>query len=161
MAVLTRVVMAVSSMYWPVDSCLALEAQPVSRASALAATASGVSLRVCDALLPRLAHDFDVSLGQASQVITAFAVAYGLSQLVFGPLGDRFGKYRVIGWACAASAVTSLLCALAPGFGANGEWVEYFKQYPPYGEGVVANWNLRPETARGMFINMYSDAGGR
>jgi predicted MFS family arabinose efflux permease len=80
---------------------------------ALAALASGVSLRLADALLPRLATEFAISLGQASQVITAFAVAYGLSQLFFGPLGDRFGKYRVIGWACAASAFTSLLCALA------------------------------------------------
>ena len=79
----------------------------------LAALASGVSLRLADALLPRLAREFSISLGQASQVITVFAVAYGLSQLLFGPLGDRYGKYRVIGWACAASAVTSLLCALA------------------------------------------------
>ncbi len=81
---------------------------------ALAAMASGISLRVTDALLPRLATEFSVSVGQASQVITAFAVAYGLAQLIFGPLGDRYGKYRVIAWACAASCVTSLLCALAP-----------------------------------------------
>lgn len=84
-------------------------------ALALAAMASGVALRLTDALLPRLAQEFSVTLGQAAQVITAFAVAYGLSQLLFGPLGDRFGKYRVIAWACAASAVTSLLCAWAPG----------------------------------------------
>jgi predicted MFS family arabinose efflux permease len=81
---------------------------------ALAAMASGISLRVADALLPRLATEFSISVGQASQVITAFAVAYGLSQLIFGPLGDRYGKYRVIAWACVASGFTSLLCALAP-----------------------------------------------
>jgi predicted MFS family arabinose efflux permease len=81
---------------------------------ALAALASGISLRVTDALLPRLATEFSISVGQASQVITAFAVAYGLSQLIFGPLGDRYGKYRVIAWACVASSFTSLLCALAP-----------------------------------------------
>jgi predicted MFS family arabinose efflux permease len=75
--------------------------------------ASGVSMRLADALLPRLAREFEVSLGQASQVVTVFAVAYGLAQLLFGPLGDRFGKYRVIGWSCAASALTALLCALA------------------------------------------------
>jgi predicted MFS family arabinose efflux permease len=80
----------------------------------LAAMASGISLRIADALLPRLATEFSVSLGEASQVITAFAVAYGLAQVAFGPLGDRYGKYRVIAWACLASAVTSLLCALAP-----------------------------------------------
>jgi predicted MFS family arabinose efflux permease len=81
---------------------------------ALAAMASGISLRVADALLPRLATEFSISVGEASQVITAFAVAYGLSQLIFGPLGDRYGKYRVIAWACVASCFTSLLCALAP-----------------------------------------------
>jgi predicted MFS family arabinose efflux permease len=84
-------------------------------ALALAAMASGISLRLADPLLPRLSREFGISLGEASQVITAFAVAYGLAQLGFGPLGDRFGKYRVIAWACAASALTSLACALAPG----------------------------------------------
>jgi predicted MFS family arabinose efflux permease len=84
---------------------------------ALAAFASGLSLRVNDALLPRLVGEFGVSLGVASQVISVFATAYGLAQLLFGPLGDRFGKYRVIAWASAACAVTALLCALAPGFG--------------------------------------------
>ena len=83
-------------------------------ALALAAMASGIALRLADALLPRLATEFHISLGQASLVITVFAVAYGLSQALFGPLGDRFGKLRVITWACMASAVTSLLCALAP-----------------------------------------------
>jgi len=82
---------------------------------ALAAMASGISLRLTDALLPRLAQEFAITLGQASQVITVFAVAYGLAQLLFGPLGDRYGKYRVVGWACMASALTSLACALAQG----------------------------------------------
>jgi predicted MFS family arabinose efflux permease len=85
---------------------------------ALAAFASGLSLRVNDALLPRLVGEFGVSLGEASQVISVFATAYGLAQLLFGPLGDRFGKYRVIAWAAAACAGTALMCALAPGFGA-------------------------------------------
>jgi predicted MFS family arabinose efflux permease len=49
-------------------------------------------------------------------VITVFAIAYGLSQLLFGPLGDRFGKYRVIAWGCAACAVTAAGCAMAPSF---------------------------------------------
>ncbi len=84
-------------------------------ALSLAALASGVSMRLADALLPRLATEFQISLGQASWVITVFAVAYGLSQALFGPLGDRFGKLRVITWACLASAATTLLCALAPG----------------------------------------------
>ena len=58
-------------------------------ALSLAAGVSGMALRVADPMLPRLAQDFGTSLGQVAQVVTAFAVAYGLAQLVFGPLGDR------------------------------------------------------------------------
>lgn len=83
---------------------------------ALTAFASGMALRVNDALLPQLAREFGVSLGQASQVISLFAIAYGVSQLFFGPLGDRFGKYRVIAWATVACALASLAGALAPDF---------------------------------------------
>lgn len=84
----------------------------------LAAFGSGVSMRVNDALLPSLAGDFQVTLGQAAQVVSYFAIAYGLAQLGFGPAGDRYGKYRVIAWACVGSALASLLCLLAPGFDA-------------------------------------------
>ena len=82
----------------------------------MAAFASGISLRVCDPQLPQLAREFDVSLGNASLVITFFSVAYGLAQLFFGPIGDRYGKYFVIACGCAACAVTATLCALAPTF---------------------------------------------
>ena len=75
-----------------------------------------MSMRVMDPLLLRLAADFDVSLGGASLVITVFGVAYGFSQLVFGPLGDRYGKYLVVSWACIACSLTALLCGLAPDF---------------------------------------------
>ncbi len=83
---------------------------------AMAAFASAMSLRVNDALLPKLATEFGVTLGTAAQVISLFATAYGLAQLFFGPVGDRFGKYRVIAWATLASAATALVCAAAPGF---------------------------------------------
>ncbi|MEP7181521.1 MAG: MFS transporter, partial [Betaproteobacteria bacterium] len=95
---------------------------PVSRrafaALSFAAFASAASMRVTDALLPRLAAEFDVGLGVAAQVITGFAITYGVLQAVYGIAGDRFGKYRLVAWACVASAGASLLCALAPGFGA-------------------------------------------
>ncbi|HEY1103544.1 MAG TPA: MFS transporter, partial [Burkholderiaceae bacterium] len=69
-------------------------------ALSIAAFASGISLRVTDAMLPRLAGDFALSLGDAALVITVFSVAYGFAQLLFGPMGDRFGKYRVIALGC-------------------------------------------------------------
>lgn len=82
----------------------------------LAAFVSGMSMRVTDPLLPRLASEFLLSLGNAAWVITTFAVAYGFSQLIFGPLGDRFGKYWVIAWGTIACAIATTLCALAPSF---------------------------------------------
>jgi predicted MFS family arabinose efflux permease len=85
-------------------------------ALSLAAFGSGMSLRLTDPQLPRLAAEFGVSLASASYVITCFSVAYGLSQLFFGPLGDRFGKYLVIAWGSACCALTALLCAIAPSF---------------------------------------------
>src|SRR5258706_422258 len=84
-------------------------------ALSLAAFFSGVSQRVTDPLLPRLAGEFSVSLGAASWVVTVFTIGYGLNQLFFGPVGDRFGKYRVIAWACIGCSLATLLCALAPG----------------------------------------------
>ena len=57
------------------------------------------SIRAADAMLPALAADFGRAPSDTAAVITAFALAYGLMQLVWGPLGDRIGKLRVIGWA--------------------------------------------------------------
>ena len=82
----------------------------------LAALGSGISLRVTDPLLPQFMREFGISLGDASLVITVFSVAYGLSQLLFGPLGDRYGKYFVVACASFACALTALFCALATGF---------------------------------------------
>ncbi len=83
----------------------------------LAAFASAASMRVCDALLPRLAGAYGVGLATAAEVITVFAVSYGALQLVFGPLGDRYGKLRVIAAACLAACAATLACAFAPDFG--------------------------------------------
>ena len=86
-------------------------------ALSIAAFGSGMSLRLTDPQLPKLAAEFGVSLASASYVITCFSLAYGFSQLFFGPVGDRFGKYLVIAWGSACCALTALLCAVAPSFG--------------------------------------------
>src|SRR5689334_11778400 len=65
-------------------------------------------------MLPVLARDFGVGIGAAAGVVTMFTAAYGVFQLIYGPIGDRAGKYRVIAWASALSALTALACAVAP-----------------------------------------------
>jgi predicted MFS family arabinose efflux permease len=85
-------------------------------ALSLSAFGSGISMRVTDPLLPGLASEFSLTLGHAALVITVFAIAYGVSQLAFGPLGDRFGKYRVIAWGTLACAVMTGACTFTPTF---------------------------------------------
>lgn len=73
-------------------------------------------MRVADPMLVRLATDFSIPLGMAAWVVTVFGLAYGVSQLFFGPLGDRYGKYLVIAWGCIACAVSALSCGLMSDF---------------------------------------------
>lgn len=83
---------------------------------ALAAFFSGAALRVCDGLIPRLAQDFRLTTGQAGGAVFVFAIAYGLMQLVFGPLADRFGKARMVTIAVGGCSVLALASAAAPDF---------------------------------------------
>jgi predicted MFS family arabinose efflux permease len=53
----------------------------------LAAFSVSISARIIDPLLPHLASKFDISLGVASGAVTLFAIAYGVAQVIFGPLG--------------------------------------------------------------------------
>ena len=72
-----------------------------------------MSIRLAEPLLPKVAEEFKIDVTAASLVITAFTLAYGLFQLVHGPLGDRFGRLRTISIAMCLSALTSAACALA------------------------------------------------
>jgi len=78
---------------------------------AIAAFASGASLRVSDPLLPQVAADFHASLGSASAIVTAYAVPYGLTQALAGLIGDRMGKCQAVAAACAVSCVLVLACS--------------------------------------------------
>jgi predicted MFS family arabinose efflux permease len=78
---------------------------------AMAAFASSINLRVCDPLLPLIAQDFSVTVGAASAIVAGFAVGYGLLQLLFGPVGDRFGKYLVAALCSIATGIATALAA--------------------------------------------------
>ena len=80
---------------------------------ALASANSGVALRVVEPMLPRLASEFGASVSATAVIITAYALAYGAAQLVHGPLGDRFGKLRVVTLTLFGAAAASFGCAFA------------------------------------------------
>jgi len=72
----------------------------------MAAFASVATMRVADPLIPQIAHDFNITAGEAAIVSSAFTIAYAVGQFVHGPLGDRFGKLRIIAWMTITSALT-------------------------------------------------------
>ncbi len=80
---------------------------------AVAGFASQAQVRVTDSLLPQIATDFGTSVGAAAMVVTAYAVAHGSTQLLIGPVGDRFGKYLTITLMALAASILVMLCGLA------------------------------------------------
>jgi predicted MFS family arabinose efflux permease len=79
----------------------------------LAGFASMASMRIGDPMLVVLGQEFQVSTGEASGVVSVFAVVYGLMQLFYGPLGERFGKLRLVSLAVTACALFSAITALS------------------------------------------------
>ncbi len=79
----------------------------------IAAFASAATTRICDALLPMLAHDFRATVGEAAIVIAAYSATYGLLQPAFGFFGDRVGKYPMVLASCLLTLAATLGCALA------------------------------------------------
>jgi YNFM family putative membrane transporter len=86
----------------------------------MASFASVATVRVADPLLPQVAAEFGVGAGEASVIATAFALAYGICQLIYGVLGDRFGKYRLVTLATLVSALTVASAGFAGSLDALG-----------------------------------------
>jgi MFS transporter, YNFM family, putative membrane transport protein len=83
---------------------------------ALASFASAANLRICDPLLPQIAGELGVTIGGAAMVVMAFALAYGLFQVIVGPLADTRGKLKlvIVGslWAGIGTAISAAMPTL-------------------------------------------------
>lgn len=64
--------------------------------------------------LPGLTRELGAQMSQAQLTLTALLLAFGLSQLVWGPLSDRFGRRPVLLLGLAAYVVASVGSALSP-----------------------------------------------
>jgi len=99
------------------NSLVSVPVSQATRRSILILSFAGFSSmavqRVCDAMLPELTRVFAVPLSEASNVVSLFAIVYGIAQLFYGPLGDRLGKFKVVTFATLACSVGSLMAALA------------------------------------------------
>lgn len=65
--------------------------------------------------LPRLADDLGVSDAVGQLTMSLCMIGLALGQLLAGPLSDRLGRHRPLVGGVALFALTSLLCAVAPG----------------------------------------------
>ena len=64
--------------------------------------------------LPSLTEGFGAPISQAQLTLTTLLLAFGMSQLVWGPVSDRFGRRPVLLCGLAAYTLASIGCALAP-----------------------------------------------
>ncbi len=80
----------------------------------LADFASGFTVRAVDPMLNVVAADLQVSVQTAALLATAFALPYAAMQLVFGPIGDAFGRVRLIRITLTLLTVGHVASALAP-----------------------------------------------
>ena len=64
-------------------------------------------------MLVDIAGSFNIDIGTAALSVAAYMLPFGLFTLLFGPLGDRYGKARIVSIAAFGTAVFSCLGALA------------------------------------------------
>lgn len=67
--------------------------------------------------MPSLVTGLDTTVGLVSLTMTVFLTGFAASQLVFGPLSDRFGRRRVLIAGLVIFVAASVVCALAPTIG--------------------------------------------
>jgi predicted MFS family arabinose efflux permease len=70
---------------------------------------------VVSPILPAIARSLQVSPVQAGILISAYMIPFGLFQLIFGPLADRFGKQQVITFSMIFFTIGTALCGLGLG----------------------------------------------
>lgn len=100
--------------------------------------------------LPALTTGFGAPVAQAQLTLTALLLAFGLSQLVLGPLSDRFGRRPVLLWGLAAYVLAAVGAALAPSMALLIGWRTL--QGAAMGASVMA--------ARAIVRDLYQPADG-
>lgn len=83
--------------------------------------------------LPAIAQDFDASVAAIQGTLTAFFVAFGLSQLVYGPWADQAGRKPPLYAGLSIFMVGSAGCLLAP----SVEWLVASRFLQGLGGAVV------------------------
>jgi DHA1 family bicyclomycin/chloramphenicol resistance-like MFS transporter len=100
--------------------------------------------------LPDLSQELGASMGQTQLTLSALLLAFGISQLVWGPLSDRFGRRPILLVGMLAYVVASIGSALSPNIATLVVW--RILQGVAMGAGVVC--------ARAIVRDLYQPAQG-
>ena len=89
---------------------------------ALVAALMALNALAIDIMLPGL-QEIGADLGVADEnarqfVITAYILGFGLTQLFFGPISDRYGRRIPLLFGMGIYVVAAFACAFSPSFGA-------------------------------------------
>jgi DHA1 family bicyclomycin/chloramphenicol resistance-like MFS transporter len=72
--------------------------------------------------LPAIKAEFEAELSQVQLTLSALLLAFGTSQLVWGPLSDRFGRRPILLWGLATFTLAGLGCVMASSMHALIVW---------------------------------------
>jgi len=100
--------------------------------------------------LPALTEGFGAPMAQAQLTLTALLLAFGLSQLVWGPLSDRFGRRPILLVGLTAYVLASIASTLSPSMDMLIVWRTV--QGAAMGAGVMC--------ARAIVRDLYTPAQG-
>ena len=67
---------------------------------------------VVSPILPAIAKSINVPVTSAGLLITSYMIPFGIFQLIFGPLADRFGKKKILNFAMLFFTLAAALTAM-------------------------------------------------
>jgi predicted MFS family arabinose efflux permease len=70
---------------------------------------------VVSPILPAISQNLDIDIARAGLLISAYMLPFGIFQIIFGPLADRYGKKQVVAFSMALFTIATGLCALGTG----------------------------------------------
>lgn len=71
---------------------------------------------------PTIGASLGASPASVGLTLSLFMAGYAVSQLVFGPLSDRYGRRPILLAGCGLFAIASVVCAAAPSIGTLVAW---------------------------------------
>jgi MFS family permease len=70
---------------------------------------------VVSPILPAISENLGIAVERAGLLIAAYMIPFGIFQIIFGPLADRYGKKQVLRFSIILFTIATGLCALGSG----------------------------------------------